>query len=390
MRFSDRMGGVRRSYIREILKVTSRPEVISFAGGLPNPDFFPVAELAQAAAGVFESSGQEALQYSTTEGFLPLREYIAARYKDRHGILADPDEILITTGSQQGLDLVGKVFVNPGEGVVIERPGYIGAIQGFSMFGAKFHAVDLSETGIDTGALDRTLEQTGAKLFYAVPNFQNPSGVSYDDKTRKETAEILSRHACLLIEDNPYGELRFMGQGLPLVRAYMDSPSILLGSCSKIVSPGLRLGWVLAPREVILKMVTAKQASDLHSSTLAQHILHNYLTRFDVDAHIQKIRAAYKLQRDLMVQAIQENFPKTVRFTEPEGGMFLWVTLPEGFSAVRLFDQAIEKNVAFVPGKPFYVDGTDNTFRLNFSNSSPERIREGMARLGRCLTELMD
>lgn len=386
MRLAQRMEGVPRSYIREILKVTAQPDIISFAGGLPHPASFPVDAVASAAASVLEEAGPEALQYTTTEGFPPLRQWIADRYK-RQGITVSADDILITTGSQQALDLVAKACIDRGGRVVMERPGYLGAIQCFAVFGPDFVTVPLTPRGVDTDGLRRAAE--GAQVFYAVPSFQNPSGITYDDATRREVAEIMADTGCLLVEDNPYGELRFMGQHLPPVRAYMQAPSVLLGSFSKVVSPGLRLGWVCAPQDVLNPMITAKQASDLHTPGFTQRILHRYLMDNDVDTHIASIRARYGAQRDVMVQAIRRHFPEEVSCTEPEGGMFLWCTLPAGLSAEALFHKAIERKVAFVPGRPFYVDDTDDTFRLNFSNSSPELIDEGIARLGQCLREFL-
>ena len=386
MRLAQRMESVPRSYIREILKVTAQPDIISFAGGLPHPASFPVDAVASAAASVLEEAGPEALQYTTTEGFPPLRQWIADRYR-RQGIHVSPDDILITTGSQQALDLVAKACIDRGGKVVMERPGYLGAIQCFAVFGPDFVTVPLTPRGVDTDALRKAAR--GAQVFYAVPSFQNPSGITYDEQTRREVADIMAETGCLLVEDNPYGELRFMGQHLPPVRAYASAPSVLLGSFSKVVSPGLRLGWVCAPQDVLNPMITAKQASDLHTPGFTQRILHRYLTDNDVDTHIASIRARYGTQRDAMVQAIRRHFPEDVACTEPEGGMFLWCTLPEGISAEALFHKAIERKVAFVPGRPFYVDETDDTFRLNFSNSSPELIDEGIARLGQCLREYL-
>lgn len=382
MRIAERMNSVHRSYIREILKVTARPEIISFAGGLPHPASFPVEAFAKAAADVLAEQGPEALQYSTTEGFVPLREWIAARYA-KQGITVSTDEILITTGSQQALDLVGKVCVDRGAPVVIERPGYLGAIQCFSVYGAAFRTVPLTPRGVDTKALAEAVK--GASLFYAVPSFQNPSGISYDEETRVETARIMDESGCLLVEDNPYGELRFRGEYLPPVKAWMKGPSVLLGSFSKVVSPGVRLGWVCAPVELQRHLVTAKQASDLHTPAFTQRVLHRYLVDNDVDTHIESIRVRYGSQCDAMLKAIDAHFPEEVQITRPEGGMFLWCDLPEGKTSEEVFHKAIEKEVAFVPGRPFYVDGTDSGFRLNFSNASPEQIEEGIARLGACL-----
>jgi 2-aminoadipate transaminase len=286
MRFAGRMNTVHRSYIREILKVTARPEVISFAGGLPNPDSFPVAGLAAAAAEEMKECGAQTLQYSTTEGYLPLRRWIAERYAAQ-GLSVTPDEILITGGSQQGLDIVAKAMLDDGDGVLLERPGYLGAIQCFSMYRAAFSTLELTADGVDTQALDRALQAGSPKLFYAVPSFQNPSGISYTEATRRETARLMAQSDCLLVEDNPYGELRFKGQALPPVKAYMNgAPSVLLGSFSKVVAPGLRLGWVCAPAELMDKLVTVKQASDLHTPTFNQRVLYRFLEQNDVDGHI--------------------------------------------------------------------------------------------------------
>lgn len=384
MQIAKRMDNVQRSYIREILKVTARPDIISFAGGLPHPDSFPVQGVAAAAAAVLAESGSESLQYSTTEGYLPLREWISARYA-RQGIEVSPDEILITTGSQQALDLVAKTTIDRGAPVVIERPGYLGAIQCFSFYGAQFRTVDLTPRGVDVEALRR--EAKGARLFYAVPSFQNPSGITYDEATRREVAAIMSETGCMLVEDNPYGELRFMGTPVAPIRKWAESPSVLLGSFSKVVSPGLRIGWACAPAELMRHMVTAKQASDLHTPMFTQRLLHRFLVDNDVDEHIASIRSRYGAQRQCMMDAIRKHFPACVTVTEPEGGMFLWCDLPEGVTSEHLFHKAIERKVAFVPGCPFYVDGTDTGFRLNFSNASQDDIVEGIARLGACLTE---
>jgi 2-aminoadipate transaminase len=384
------MHNVRRSFIREILKVTERPEIISFAGGLPNPKLFPVQEIADAAFKVLHQKGESVLQYSTTEGYLPLREYIAKRYLKRHRLEIDPDEILITNGSQQGLDLIAKVFLDRGEQVVIERPGYLGAIQAFSLYEPEFQAIELFEDGIDTEALERILEKKQVKLFYAVPNFQNPSGISYSEQIRQDVAHLLKSHTAILVEDDPYGELRFIGKDLPTMRNYLGNRVLLLGSFSKIVSPGLRLGWICGQKAAMEKLIIAKQASDLHSNHLSQRIVHQYLLDNDLDCHILKIRKVYKEQRDVMVSMIEKYFPQETNHTRPEGGMFLWITLPQGISSLELFEQATQLNVAFVPGQPFYVDGGgENTLRLNFSNTDEVQIEEGIKRLAEAMKKLM-
>ena len=380
--FANRMGTTHKSFIREILKVTEDPKIISFAGGLPNPKFFPVKEIANASLKVLDEDGENVLQYSTTEGYLPLREYIAERYRKKKGLKVDPDEILITNGSQQGIDLIGKIFLDKGDQIVIERPGYLGAIQAFSMYEPIFQSIPLLDDGIDTNLLERTFRGNRIKLFYAVPNFQNPSGITYSRQRRRDVANILKKHDAIFVEDDPYGELRFIGEDLPSIRAYLEDNTILLGSFSKIITPGLRLGWVCAKKDIMERIIVAKQASDLHSNYLSQRIVYQYLIDNDIDKHILKIRDAYKKRRDLMVSMIAEYFPEEIKYTKPEGGMFLWITLPEGISSLDLFDLAIKENVAFVPGKAFYVDGGgSNTLRLNFSNSDEEKIEEGIKRL---------
>jgi 2-aminoadipate transaminase len=388
--FARRMATVQRSFIREILKVTERPEIISFAGGLPNPDVFPVAQIAATAAKVLGQDGQRALQYSTTEGHLPLREYISARYRKRFNLIIPPDEILITSGSQQGLDLIAKVFLDPKDTVVLEKPGYLGSIQAFSLFEPVFKQVPLEENGIDTTQLAAVLEGERVKLVYAVPSFQNPSGISYSLEKRREVARLLTAQRAVFVEDDPYGELRFMGTSLPPVRTFMGDHGLLLGTFSKIVAPGLRLGWICAPKPVMDKLIVAKQAADLHSNILAQLIVCEHLAAFDLDAYLETVRKLYRTQRDLMIALMEKNFPSEVRFTRPEGGMFIWVTLPEHCSAVELLELALRDNVAFVPGNAFYTDGTGgNTLRLNFSNCSEEKIEKGIARLAQIIKQYL-
>lgn len=387
--FAARMGKVPRSFVREILKVTEDPEIISFAGGLPNPESFPYHDIKEVAVQVLEESGAQALQYSTTEGYYPLREWVSNRYQSK-GVKVDPEEVLVTNGSQQGLDLVGKIFLNQKDPVLVERPTYLAALQSFGLYEPVFHSVPLEEDGVDVNRLEEVLHEFDPKLFYAVPNFQNPTGISYSLKRRKEVARVLTGSNTVFVEDNPYGEIRFMGEDHPPVKAFLEE-SVLLGSFSKIVSPGIRLGWITAPAEVMDKLVTAKQASDLHSSLLSQMIVHRYLSLYDVDAHLRKIRKMYKSQRDIMVSLIQEEFPEDVQYTAPEGGMFLWVTLPEGMSSLELFEMALKEKVAFVPGQAFYAEEPQfNTLRMNFSNSSEEKIEEGIKRLGNVIKKLLN
>ncbi len=391
-RFSRRMGVVHRSFVREILKVTEEPSIISFAGGLPNPRFFPAAELAKAAEKTLADGGAPALQYATTEGFPPLRQYIAERYA-RRGVRVSAGDILVTNGSQQGLDLVAKAFLDEGDAVVVERPTYLAAIQAFGLFEPRFRALELCEDGVPAELIARTLREDNPKIFYAIPNFQNPSGITWSAERRREAAVVMAKSDTVLVEDDPYGELRFAGEAVPPLGVTEDgrlaSWAVLLGTFSKTVAPGMRLGWLCAAPEIMERLVIAKQAADLHSNGFAQRVLHRYLLDNDVERHIARIREAYGRQRDLMVRLAESLFPPGVGFTRPEGGMFLWVTLPEGLSSTDLFERAIREKVAFVPGQAFFTDGCGaNTLRLNFSNADEPMIEEGMKRLARVLAEM--
>lgn len=379
------MATAQRSFVREILKVTEKPEIISFAGGLPNPKLFPVKEIAATAEKVLSTDGASALQYSTTEGYLPLREYICARYKKKKNLTIEPSHIMITNGSQQGLDLIAKVLLDKGDTAILERPGYLGAIQAFSLYEPNFVQVDLQEDGIDTVELAAQAKLTAPKVFYSVPSFQNPSGLTYAKHKRAAVAQIFEKLDTVVIEDDPYGELRFRGEEQLPIRSFMKDTahSVMMGTFSKIVAPGMRLGWVVAAPEVMDKLVTAKQAADLHTNFLSQRIVHQHLADHDLDAYIAGILPVYRAQCDLMVEMMEQYFPEDVQFTRPEGGMFIWVTLPEGCSAMDLLQGALQENVAFVPGAAFYTDHTGgNTLRLNFSNSDESKIEEGIRRLG--------
>lgn len=387
--FSDRITDVPRSFIREILKVAIDESVISFAGGLPNRDLFPLKEIKAATNKLLDTAGKDVLQYSSSEGHAELREWIANRYKTR-GITVSPGNILITTGSQQGLDLLGKTLLNEGDGVVIEEPGYLGAIQAFSVYRSTFFPIPISSDGIDTDMLKHTLAHHAIKLFYSVPNYQNPSGISYSTKNRKDVAGILKGKKTILVEDDPYGELRFLGEPKPSFYELIPENTVMLGSFSKIVVPSFRVGWIVARTDVMEKLIIAKQASDLHTNYFGQRIILQYLKDNDIDEHIATIRRAYGRQRDAMVTAIKECFHKDITYTEPEGGMFLWVTLPQGLSAMKVFQEAIIQKVAFVPGDPFYVNKKDmNTLRLNYSGVDEETIRTGIKRLGAVLKAML-
>lgn len=387
--FSNRISGVSPSFIREILKVAVDPSIISFAGGLPNRDLFPVEALQKATNDLFNDSGKDILQYSSTEGYLPLRELIVADYK-RKGLDINVDEILITNGSQQGLDLLGKVLINEGDQVIIEEPGYLGAIQSFEVYAAQFKPVPIHQDGINIRALEDIVKTSHAKLMYTVPNFQNPAGISYSNENREAVAACLSKTKTFLIEDNPYGDLRFAGESKASFKTLLPEQTILLGSFSKTVVPGFRLGWIVAPKPLMEKLVIAKQAGDLHSNYFCQRILHRFLVDNDLQNHIKGIVDVYGKQKQVMENAIKQYFPREVTYLNPEGGMFLWVTLPEKLSAMAVFDKAIEQKVAFVPGDPFYVNKRGlNTLRLNFSSVDPDVIEVGIKRLGDVLHDLL-
>ena len=375
-----------RSFIREILKVTENPGIISFAGGLPNPDLIDAAGIAEAAAAVLREEGKRALQYSTTEGDRPLRAFIAERYRKRYGFSVSPEEILITNGSQQSLDLIGKILIDSGDPVAIERPGYLGAIQAFSQYEPRFCTVPLEDEGPDLETLEELVSKEPVRVMYGVPNSQNPSGITYSEGRRRAVAEILDGSGTLFVEDDAYGELNFSGRPIPPVRNYLPDLTIMTGSFSKILAPGMRLGWICAPPAIMEKLVTVKQASDLHSNFLSQRIAARYLAETDIDARIRKIREVYRDQCACMYGMVQTALPESVRSTNPQGGMFLWITLPDGCRSMDVYEAALKEQVAVLPGIPFYVDGggTD-TLRLNFSNSSKEKIRAGMETLGKVI-----
>jgi 2-aminoadipate transaminase len=387
--FSDRISDVPRSFIREILKFTIDESVISFAGGLPNRDLFPLKEIKAATNKILDTAGRDVLQYSTSEGYWELREWITERYKLK-GVVVNPNNVLITTGSQQGLDLLSKTILNEGDNVVIEEPAYLGAIQAFSIYRSKFFPIPLTMDGIDTDTFEKTIAKNNIKLFYCVPNFQNPSGISYSEKNRNAVASMLKNKSTILIEDNPYGDLRFLGEEKLSFYQLIPENTVLLGSFSKIVVPSFRIGWIVANTEIMEKLIVAKQASDLHTNYFGQRIIFRYLKDNNIDDHINIIRNAYRSQRNAMVMAIKDYFPAEVQYTQPEGGMFLWITLPEGLSAMEVFKHAIEQKVAFVPSNPFYVNKKDvSTMRLNFSSVDEKTIRIGIKRLAEVIKSML-
>lgn len=385
-RFASRMSRMPVSAIREILKVTERPEIISFAGGLPAPDLFPVAAIAKAYADVFADEGPAALQYSTTEGWRPLREWIARRMQKR-GIAATADRVLITTGSQQGIDLVGKIFIERGDAVVVENPTYLAALQAFSGYEASFISIDSDDEGMRVDQLENALKYSSPKLIYIVSEFANPKGTTLPYARRQKLIELSARYRVPILEDNPYSELRYTGeQQQPLAALDRDGLVIHISTFSKTLSPGMRLGWLIASEEIFQMVVVAKQAADLHTSTIEQRAAARLLESFDYDGHIGHLCEVYGERRQAMLSAMERYFPAEARWTRPEGGLFLWVELPERLSAEELFEEAIAERVAFVPGTSFFAcERKLNFMRLNFSNQKPEMIEEGIKRIASVL-----
>ncbi|MFN8224615.1 MAG: PLP-dependent aminotransferase family protein [Gaiellales bacterium] len=386
---AGRMTGLRPSTIREILKVTAQPQVISFAGGLPAPELFPVDEVREAVNAVLTELGSEALQYGESEGYRPLREWITAEM-GRRGVDTETERILVTNGSQQVLDLVAKTMLEPGDVVLTETPTYLAAIQAFQVFEVEFVSVPTDEHGLIPEELPTLIERHRPKLLYTIPNFQNPTGITLSADRRERVAAIAAERGLLVVEDDPYGKLRYRGDEIPPLKHWDVTGNVVYASTfSKTIAPGLRVGWLVAPAELFIPLLILKQASDLHTSSLDQRIVHRYLTGFDQTEHLEWIRHAYGERFGILDAALDRELPAGYRWTSPDGGMFLWVTAPETVDTLALLERAVERDVAFVPGRDFFpTGGGNNFFRLNFSNSTPERIREGVARLGALCREL--
>ncbi|MDN3954547.1 PLP-dependent aminotransferase family protein [Sporolactobacillus laevolacticus] len=389
IKFSERAKHVSNTATREILKVTEKPEIISFAGGLPAPELFPVEEIKAACEAVLNESGEQALQYSTTEGYLPLRQAIVDRLA-AIGIDTTPDNLLVITGSQQGLDLTGKLFLDEGDIVICESPTYLAAINAFKTYNPKFVEVPMDDEGMIMDALEQTLQANpDAKFIYTIPDFQNPTGRTMNLERRKKIVELANRYNIIIVEDNPYGAVRFAGEALPPVKHFdTEGRVVYLSTFSKIFAPGLRLGWICADETLLEKYVAFKQATDLHTDSFAQRITAKYIELFDLEEHIQKIKAVYLSRREKMMECIDAFFPKQVNHSVPEGGLFIWIELPDQIDTEELFAECLKNNVAFVPGKPFFPNSAKkNTFRLNYSNMPEEKIVEGMKRIGKVLDE---
>jgi 2-aminoadipate transaminase len=382
-RFAERAEQLQSSFIREILKITQRPEIISFAGGLPSPATFPVAEMKLAFDRVLTKSGTVALQYGPTDGFLPLRAWIADSLSTPD-VKILPEQVLMTSGSQQALDLLGKVLIDEGSRVLVETPSYLGALQAFSVYRPQFVSVETDEHGVVPHSIDPVAD--GARLLYALPNFQNPTGRSLSVARRIELVETCARHGLPLIEDDPYGALCYSGEPFPKMLPMNPDGVIYMGSFSKVLTPGIRLGYVVAPLPLVRRLELAKQAADLHTSQLTQMVVHEVIKDGFLDRHIPTIRALYGNQCQAMLDAMTAFFPAGVSWTKPEGGMFIWVTLPKHIDAMKLLDEALANMVAFVPGSPFYANTPEtNTLRLSFVTVPPEKIREGIATLGKLI-----
>lgn len=380
---SDGITSTPPSFVRAILKAASDPEVTSFAGGLPNPISFPQEKLLESMQRVVAERGAEAFQYSATAGIEGLRAWVADRYNKRFGTDYVADDVLITTGSQQVLDLLGKVLLDKGDGVIVEKPTYLAAIQAFALQQPVFREVELTEDGLNIDELNAALD-AGAKMIYLIPNFQNPTGLTYSAEGRRQVREALEGRNIVVVEDDPYGELRFEGESLPYIGGTALPHGVVMGSFSKTVTPGFRMGYLLTKDHELLKNLnTAKEAADLHTNVFSQFVVLDYLQHNDLDEHLVKIRDLYRSQAQAMTEAMAEFFPAEVSFTKPAGGMFLWATLPEGIDTMELFPKALERNVAFVPGAPFYAEpGAYSTMRLNFTNADADTIRDGIQRLG--------
>jgi 2-aminoadipate transaminase len=396
-RYAQRTQRMTSSLIRELLKLIAKPDIISFAGGLPAPELFPIEEIKEAVETVLTSKGTQALQYSTTEGYPPLREMLV-RHMKRYGIVVDTDNVLITSGSQQALDLIGKILINPGDKILTETPSYLGAIQAFTMYGADYITVPIDDDGVIPESLEVGL-RAGPKFMYLLPNFQNPTGVTISAERRRELVLLADQYGIPIIEDDPYGQLRYEGDHIkPLVgidaeclecqhNGKYSGNVIYMSTFSKTLAPGLRLGWIVAPKEVANRIVQAKQGTDLHTSTFDQMVAYEVGRGGFIDRHVQRIRDVYGNRRKIMLDALARAFPDPaagVRWTRPQGGLFLWIELPDWMDTAELLKTAVKEKVAFVPGSPFFPNGGGhNTMRLNFSYGTEAMIEEGIARLGR-------
>lgn len=381
IKYAKRLNGLDSSEIGDLLRLIARPDIISFAGGLPAPELFPVEQLKLAGDAVMDKMGTMACQYSSTEGYLPLREKLAKRMSDKNGIQTKPENIMMTAGSQQGLDLSGRVFLDEGDVVLMESPSYLGAITAFKACEPVFKEVPTDDEGMDIAELEKILASNDkVKMIYVIPDFQNPTGRTWSLERRKKFMEVVNKFEIPVIEDNPYGELRFENENMPALKS-LDTKGLViyLGTLSKVMVPGFRLGWVCASDEILDKYNVLKQGADLQTSTLTQLQADMFMEMYDLDEHVDKIREVYRHRRDVMMQKMKEHFPEEVKYTYPDGGLFTWVVLPEYMDSKKMFLECLDKKVAYVPGGSFYSNGgVNNCFRMNYSCSTDDKIEEGI------------
>lgn len=389
IRYADRTSSIKASEIRELLKLTEKPEIISFAGGLPAPELFPLKKINEVMSEVIDKKGCIALQYASTDGYTPLREIILNQRVRPTGVECGISNIMLTNGSQQGLEFSAKLFINKGDTIVCESPSYLGAINAFAAYQPKFIEIPMDEHGMIVEKLEKVLidHHDEIKMIYTIPDFQNPSGITMNIERRKRLAELAAKYEIIIIEDSPYGELRFEGESLPPIKSFDKSGYVVnLGTFSKTFCPGLRLGWIIANEEIIRKYILIKQGADLQCNTLSQVFAAEYMKKYNLDDHIAEIISVYKKRRDLMINTIKECFPKDIKYTYPVGGLFTWCELRSDLDTAEILQEALKENVAFVPGSSFFPNGgKKNFFRLNYSNMDEERIVEGIKRLGTVL-----
>ncbi len=386
---SEKMKGVKASAVREIFKVAAQPDIITLAGGNPAPESFPAEEIKAAAIDILTNNPTAALQYSISEGYPRFREQIRERMANKFNIGRETDDLIIVSGSQQGADITTKALINEGDGVVCEEPSFIGCLNTFRTYNAKLYGVKMNDDGMDMEQLEETLAtHKNIKMIYTIPTFQNPSGITTSLAVRKKMLELAIKYNVIILEDNPYGELRFRGEDVPTIKS-MDTTGhvIYIGSFSKIFSPGLRLAYLIFDEGIREKIVVGKQATDVHTNILSQMIASYYLDHYDIDAQIEKSRLLYKHRCEWMLACMDKYFPKNVTWTHPDGGIFIWVTLPEGIDTQKLFQEAVEKKVAFVPGAAFMTDAdkVTSSLRLNYSTMPDEKIERGIQILGELL-----
>ncbi len=380
-RFSKLSSGTMDSFIMGLVEVAARPGMISFATGLPDNSLFDVDGLAKASCDVLRDMGGGALQYDTAAGYIPLRERIAARCSKELGFKASWEDVILTNGSQECFDLIARMFLEPGDRMAVENPGYLGAIQSFSAYGPEFTGIDMGPEGADAGQLREAISG-GAKLFYSIPNHQNPSGNSYSDAVRRDVAAAVEGSGCLLIEDDAYGELGYRGRAGKTMKSMAPEDTVLTGSFSKTISPGMRIGWMVVPEWMRAQAGKSLEAMSLQSGSFCQKVVDRFLQEHDYDAYLWELRKAYLAKKEFFLDAMEDCLPDSMEWNDPQGGMFVWLKSPEGTEAMRIFDAALERKLVVMPGKPFHVRGGGNTLRLNFATPSEDQIREGMKALG--------